>query len=123
MGVAVAARHGQWLGCGLRQWLCLGQGGLRAFALSDEAGLGVVEYAAVGEGLWCLTCDLAADGGIFAGTNLGLCRRDGPQAQGDQGAAEKDAKACLFDHAHTGLVWWASLRKPVALVLSCWILL
>jgi hypothetical protein len=32
---------------------------------------------------------------------LGLRRRDGPQAQGEQGAAEKDAKAYLFFHAQT----------------------
>jgi len=101
--VAIAAGHGLrlWHGLRLGHGLCLRQRGVRAFALGYEAGLGVIEYAAVGEGLWCLTCDLAADGGIFAGTNLGLCRRDGPQAQGDQGAAEKDAKACLFFHAQT----------------------
>ncbi len=98
MRVAVAAGHG------LRLWrgLCMRQRGVWAFALGYEAGLGVVEYAAVGEGLRCLTCDVAAHGGIFAGTNLGLGRRDGPQAQGEQGAAEKDAKACLFFHAQTG---------------------
>lgn len=113
MGVAVAARHGQWLGCGLRQWLCLGQGGLRAFALSDEAGLGVVEYAAVGEGLWCLTCDLAADGGIFASADLGLGRRDGPQAQGNDGAVQQDVKAGLFSHVSKRLGCRSSLRTPV----------
>lgn len=115
MRVAVAAGHGLWHG--LRQWLGLGQGGVWAFALGDEAGLGVVEYSAVGEGLRCLTCDLSADRRVFAGADLGLGRRDGPQAQGEQGDAEKDVKACLFFHAQTGLVWWTSLRKPVALVL------
>jgi hypothetical protein len=85
--------------------------------LGDEAGLGAVEYAAVGKGLRRLTCDLAADRRVFAGADLGLRRRDGPQAQGKQGAAEKDAKAYLFFHAQTGWVWWASLRKPVALAL------
>lgn len=73
----------------LRQWVFWGEGCLRAFALSDEAGLGVVEYAAVGEGLCCLTCVLAADGGVFAGADLGMGHRYGPQAQGDQGAAQK----------------------------------
>lgn len=118
MRVAVAAGHGLrlWHGLRLGHGLCLRQRGVWAFALGYEAGLGVVEYTAVGEGLRCLTCDVAADGGIFAGTNLGLGRRDGPQAQGEQGAAEKDAKACLLFHAQTG-VWWSSLRKPVALAL------
>ena len=104
MRVAVAAGHGLWLGHGLRlrPWLCLGQGGQRAFALGDEAGLGAVEYAAVGKGLRCLTCDLAADGGIFAGADLGMGHRDGPRAQGDQGADEKNAQTCLFFHAQTG---------------------
>ena len=129
MRVAVAAGHGLRLwhglrhGLRLRQWLCLGQGAVLAFALGDEAGLGAVEYAAVGKGLRCLTCDLAADRRVFAGADLGLRRRDGPQAQGKQGAAEKDAKAYLFFHAQAGVVWWASLRKPMALGLCHWILL
>ena len=98
MRVAVAAGHG------LRLWhgLWLRQGGARAFALGDGACLGVVEFAAVGEGLWCLACDLAANGGVFAGANLRLGRSGGPQAQCYEGAVQKDAKAGLCFHDQTG---------------------
>jgi hypothetical protein len=92
LGVAVAASHG----------LSGGHGGVWAFALGDEAGLGVVECAAVGKGLWHLARHLPADGGVFAGTDLGLGRRDGPQAQCDQGAAQN--KAYRFFHARVGMV-------------------
>lgn len=108
MCVVVTAGHGLWLWHGLRLWrglrhgLCLRQGGLRAFALGDGAGLGAIKYAAVGEGLWRLACDLAANGRVFAGANLRLGRSGGPQAQGNEGAVQKDAKAGLFFHAQTG---------------------
>jgi hypothetical protein len=93
--VVVAAGHGLWLWHGLRlgHGLWLRQGGVWAFALGDGAGLGAVEYAAIGEGLWCLACDLAANGCIFAGANLRLGRSGGPQAQCNEGAVQKDAKA------------------------------
>lgn len=69
------------------------RGAVGAFALGNDAGFGVVEGAAVGKGLWHLASDLAADGGVFAGADLGLSRGDGPQAQSDQGAAQNKAKA------------------------------
>ncbi len=113
LGVAVAARHG----------LSWGRGGVRAFALGDGAGLGVVECAAVGKGLGHLARNLAADWGVFSGTGLRLCRGDGPQAQCDQGAAQNKAKVCRFFHARAGMVRLTSLRSPKALACWNWILL
>ena len=113
LGVAVAARHG----------LGWGRGGVWAFALGDGAGLGVVECAAVGKGFGHLAFDLAADGGVFAGAGLRLCRGDGPQAQCDQGAAQNKAKVCRFFHARAGKVRLTSLRSLRASARWNWILL
>lgn len=103
--VAVFAQHG-W------SW---GRAGMWAFAWGDGAGLGVVECAAVGKGLGHLACNLAADGGVFAGADLGLCRRGGPQDRCKQGAAQNKGKARRFFHARAGKVWLASLRSLNAL--------
>ena len=69
--VAVFAKHG----------LIWGRAGMWAFALGEGAGLGVVECAVVGKGLGHLACNLAADGGVFAGADLGLCCGAEPQAR------------------------------------------
>lgn len=89
-----AVRIGILTGHGLCLWQGWRHRAVRAFALGDEAGFGVVERAAVGEGLRHLACHLAADRGVFAGADLGLCRRDGPWAQRKQGAAQSQTKAC-----------------------------
>ena len=97
--VAVAAKQG------LDLWRVV----VGAFAWCDKAGFGVVEGAAVKKGLWHLACVLAADGGVFAGADMGSCRRYGPQVQCYKCAAHHKAKGCEFFHAGARMVCKASL--------------